>query len=29
MQGRRRNLGEIIQILRLLYTCDLVAQTNG
>ena len=29
MQGRRRNLGEIIQTLRCLYTFDPVAQING
>ena len=29
MQGRRRNLGEIIQNLRFLYNFDQVAQTNG
>ena len=29
MQGRRRNLGEIIQRLRFLYTFDPVAQING
>ena len=29
MQGRRRNIGEIIQDLRFLYTFDPVAQING
>ena len=29
MQGKRRNLGEIIQNLRFLYTFDPVAQING